>query len=150
MQLIIDSPLRQQWEKTLIKFEYKTYSKDYSQQRICFRYTNPMTTASRGSGDKQLILDQTIWNDFPKKGLTTVHYDNVNADSQWPLTDNITALKMKHLEYVIAPSDKGCTLTIFAALQHTSNEPGWVIDIALRRTPSAWCEAIIKAAFDYE
>lgn len=58
---------------------------------------------------------------------------------------------MRQLDYVLAPNgDKGCTLTIFAALQHTSNEPGWVVDIALRRTPVAWCESLIAAANEYE
>ena len=89
LNLISNSPLRAQWEKTLIKFEYRSYSKDWSQQRVCFRYTNPMTTASRGSGDKQIILDQSLWFDFPRKGHTTVHYDNVESDNNWPLTDNL-------------------------------------------------------------
>ena len=109
-----------------------------------------MTAGSRQGKDRQIILDQFIWNDFPSKGATTVHYENVEADKQWPATDSLRPLKVTQLDYVMVPKDKGTELTTFSAIQLDTIESGWIVNMAVQRTPVDWINGLSKAVIEYE
>lgn len=95
INLIINSELRKQWEPAQINFSYKQNTRNWVTQRVRYIYNSPLTTVSvQKSKEKQLVLDQALWHNFPEKGFTTIHYESV-TDKQWTDSENIESIHMK-------------------------------------------------------
>ena len=95
--------------------------------------------------DSQLVLDQQVWQDFPEKGQVTVHYESV-IDNQWPDSNDVQTLKMRHLDYVLVKNGASTQVTILSAMDHTSGEQSWIVNMSAARSPSDWCVELAKAA----
>lgn len=115
-----------------------------------FIFKVPMTTVSVNIKDRQLIMDQQLWRDFPEKDSTTIYYESVAEDKQWPTSENLINLPMRRLAYILTPKDGATQLTILAALEVPANEKGWIVNMTVTRAPFDWCQCLAIAVANYE
>lgn len=133
--------IRKQWETILYNMQGVDIKKDLSSMLTYYCYRSPRV-AFIGLDDRDFILSQEVWWDFPEPGMYTSYMHSVE-DERFPPVKGIVRATCHIMILVCRPSvaEDGSPATemmLCTNIDINGLVPKWIVNLGARTAPAQW------------
>ena len=133
--------IRKQWETILYDMQGVDIKKDLSSMLTYYCYRSPRV-AFIGLDDRDFLLSQQVWWDFPEPGMYTSYMRSVE-DARFPPVKGKVRATCHIMILVCRPSvsEDGQTATdmmLCTNIDINGLVPKWIVNLGARTAPAQW------------